>query len=203
MKEDTKEYTLDDLEDIIREYSSQRLPKLEKNSDTIRMDKVGGDTVRLDKAGGDTVRFGKTESDTIRLGGNKSDTVRLDRVTGAAGKKPLPQDTKPLPDLDGDVKVYHSTARPIPKDTIPYSDQWEPEYDVPMGEFTPQEPIMFPPKNRPQILREKLEDGPQFLSSLKKEFSKDTKIVKEIKSFTRSIEPMKNHMGQRGVSSAL
>ena len=161
MKEDTKEYTLDDLEDIIREYSSQRLPKLEKNSDTIRMDKVGGDTVRLDKAGGDTVRFGKTESDTIRLGGNKSDTVRLDRVTGAAGKKPLPQDTKPLPDLDGDVKVYHSTARPVPKDTIPYSDQWEPEYDVPMGEFTPQEPIMFPPKNRPQILREKLEDGPQ------------------------------------------
>ena len=50
---------------------------------------------------------------------------------------------------------------------------------------------------------EKLEDGPQFLSSLKKEFSKDTKIVKEIKSFTRSIEPMKNHMGQLGVSSAL
>ena len=33
---------------------------------------------------------------------------------------------------------------------------------------------------------EKLEDGPQFLSSLQKEFSKDTKIVKEIKSFIRS-----------------
>ena len=50
---------------------------------------------------------------------------------------------------------------------------------------------------------EKPEDGPQFLSSLKKEFSKDTKIVKEIKSFIRSIEPVKNHMGQLGVSLAL
>ena len=33
---------------------------------------------------------------------------------------------------------------------------------------------------------EKLEDGPQFLSSLQKEFSKDTKIVKKIKAFIRS-----------------
>ena len=152
MKEDTKEYTLDDLEDIIREYSSQRLPELEKKK---------SDTIRMDKMGGDTLRFGKMESDTIRLGGSQNDTVRLDRIRGAAEKKPLPRDTKPLPDLDSDVRVYHSTARPVPKDTIPYSDQWEPEYDVTMGKFTPQEPIAFPPKNRPQILREKLEDGPQ------------------------------------------
>ena len=41
------------------------------------------------------------------------------------------------------------------------------------------------------------------MSSLKKEFSKDTKIVKEIKSFIRSIEPVKNHVGQLGVSLAL
>ena len=33
---------------------------------------------------------------------------------------------------------------------------------------------------------EKLEEGPQFLSSLKKEFSKETKVVKKIKASVRS-----------------
>ena len=104
MKEDTKEYTLDDLEDIIREYSSQRLPELEKsdtvrmdkvNADTIRMDKVGADTVRMDKMGGDTLRCGKVGSDTIPLGGSRSDTVRLDRIRGGKGRSLRPRTPTP------------------------------------------------------------------------------------------------------------
>ncbi|MBO7184376.1 MAG: hypothetical protein J6V34_01120 [Oscillospiraceae bacterium] len=162
MKEDTKEYTLDDLEDIIREYSSQRLPDLEEPlPEETPSDK--GDTIRLGKMAADTVRLGKQESDTIRLGGKEEkpgDTVRLDKAGKPVQKKPA-QDTKPLPDPDDDVRIFHSTARPVKKDTVPYSAKWEPEYDSPMGNFTPQEPIAFPAKNRPQILKEKLEKGPQ------------------------------------------
>ena len=185
MKEDTKEYTLDDLEDIIREYSSQRLPDLQQTqpelsadaqSDTIRLGKMGGDTIRLGKPMGDTISLGKKASDTIRLGGKdekksdtirlggqdekKSDTIRLDK-SGKPAQEQSAQSTKPLPDLDEDVRIFHSTARPVKKETAPYSAKWEPDYDAPMGAFTPQRPIEFPAKNHPQSLKEKLEKGPQ------------------------------------------
>ena len=45
-----------------------------------------------------------------------------------------------------------------------------------------------------------LEEGPRSLSSLKKEFSKETKIVKKIKAFIRSIVCVEEHMGRLGVS---
>ena len=107
MKEDTKEYTLDDLEDIIREYSSQRLPDLEKES-----------------------------ADT-------GDTVRLDAVKPPE-KAPSPtSDTKPLPDLDSDVRIYPG-PKAKQKTTPPPR----------------QAPILFP-KNQAQELRQKLESGPE------------------------------------------
>ena len=49
---------------------------------------------------------------------------------------------------------------------------------------------------------EKLEEGPWFLSSLKKEFSKETKTVKEIKAFIRSKVRVEEHMGGLRVSYA-
>ncbi len=154
MKEDTKEYTLDDLEDIIREYSSHKLPNLEEAPPT----QQEGDTRRIGKVGSDTVRLGGKAGDTVPLGKPLGDTVRLD----GTGRKPGPiSDTKPLPDMDADVRIHHSTARPKKRTTEPFSKKWEPEYDAPVGEYTAREPIAFPPKNRLQLLREKLEKGPQ------------------------------------------
>lgn len=43
----------------------------------------------------------------------------------------------------------------------PFSEDWEPEYEAPMGEFTPKAPIPFPPKNRLRQLRQKLVAGPE------------------------------------------
>ena len=142
MNEDTKEYTMDDLEDIIREYSSRRLPNLEE----------------AEKTTGDTVRLGKTASDTVRLGDMTGDTVRLDTATA---EKKTGGDTRPLPDIDEDVRVYQPPKKEKKQQAAPYSQHWEPEYDAPMGEYPHQEPIAFPPKNRLQLLREKLENGPQ------------------------------------------
>ena len=84
MNGETKEYTMDDLEDIIREYSSRRPREQQK----------------LVETSGDTVRMDKVEADTVRFGAAAGDTVRLDRPAAAA------QDTKPLPDPDEDVRVY-------------------------------------------------------------------------------------------------
>ena len=43
----------------------------------------------------------------------------------------------------------------------PFSDDWEPEYEQPMGEFTPKAPIPFPEKSRLRQLRQKLVAGPE------------------------------------------
>lgn len=126
MNGETKEYTMDDLEDIIREYSSRRLPDLQKAEEDL------GDTVRIDRPGSDTVRFGPVAGDT----------VRLDRP--AAPK--TAQATKPLPDLDEDVRVYQPAKKKKAESPAP-----EPE--------KPPQPIAFPPKKGAQQLRDKLEAG--------------------------------------------
>lgn len=43
----------------------------------------------------------------------------------------------------------------------PFSDDWEPEYEEPMGEFIPKSPIPFPEKSRLRQLRQKLVAGPE------------------------------------------
>ena len=112
---DTREYTMDDLEEIIREYSTRPATKAKKDTaplprqaddtiafgkvnadtipigkvsaDTIPVGKVSADTVPFGKVGGDTAPFGKVASDTVAFGAVKSDTIPL-------GKKP--GDTIPL-----------------------------------------------------------------------------------------------------------
>ncbi len=78
------------------------------------------------------------------------DTVRVDlsklpkgEYQGAA---PLAEDTKPI-----ELKAE------------PFSDQWEPEYEQPMGEYTPPQPILLHPQSRLQELKKKLVNGPERL----------------------------------------
>ena len=104
---------MDDLEDIIREYSSRRPREQQKSVED------SGDTVRMDKV----------ESDTVRFGAAAGDTVRLDRPAAASGV----QDTKPLPDMDEDVRVYQPSKK---KRDVPAAPPQE-----------KQQPIAFPHKN--------------------------------------------------------
>lgn len=79
-------------------------------------------------------------SDTIRL-----DTIRLDTTQFAKGK-------------------VHNAA-PIDEDaeekSEPFSDQWEPEYEQPMGEYAPTQQIIFHPRSRLRELKRQLVAGPE------------------------------------------
>lgn len=77
------------------------------------------------------------------------DTVRLDTVAFAQG-------------------AVHNAApveedEPAPEAPAPaaFSGQWEPEYEQPMGEYIPAQPIIFKPKNRIRELKRKLVAGPE------------------------------------------
>lgn len=94
------------------------------------------------------------------------DTVRLDSVTRAVKQAvSASDDTIAFTPVGGDLE-YELDEEPyiLPvqePETEPYSEDWEPEYEQPMGEYVPQEPIVFRPKSRLQELKKKLIEGPE------------------------------------------
>ena len=75
-----------------------------------------------------------------------SDTIRLQPLPSSAKKASAPKPSPP----------------PKPKKPViePFSEDWEPEYEDPMGQYTPKSPIRFPTQ-RLKVLREKLANGPE------------------------------------------
>ncbi len=84
----------------------------------------------------------------------KGDTIRLDglkkRLADRAEKERAIEDTQ------GILRTWS------PEDTVhaePFSPNWEPEYEQPMGEYVP--PAPFKPRSRFQELKRKLIEGPE------------------------------------------
>ena len=98
-----------------------------------------------------------------------SDTVRLDEVTKAVRQLTgEPEEPQSVPDatvrfdaLGGDTPEEPPRI-PVHEETVePYSEQWEPEYEQPIGDYVPPEPIVFRPKSRLHELKRKLVEGPE------------------------------------------
>ena len=85
-----------------------------------------------DPMAGDTVRF-----DTIRF-----DSAEAPKAV-VRGAAPVEEEEEPEPAPEA------------------FSGQWEPEYEQPMGEYIPPQPIIFKPKNRVRELKSKLVAGPE------------------------------------------
>lgn len=74
-----------------------------------------------------------------------SDTIRLDAI-----------DTDKLP------KAHVNNAQPVNEGAEdPFTASWEPEYEQPMGEYVPPQPIVFPSRSRIRELKRKLVEGPE------------------------------------------
>ena len=64
-----------------------------------------------------------------------------------------------MPELEAEPEPQPEPVAPSPL-AEPFSDEWEPEYELPVGEYP--HPIQFPPsKNRQAMLRKKLVAGPE------------------------------------------
>ena len=77
-----------------------------------------------------------------------SDTIRLDVIDGqhlqggeVAGAQHIDDEARTTVD--------------------PFTAAWEPEYDQPMGEYVPPQPIAFPSRSRMRELKRKLVEGPE------------------------------------------
>ena len=78
-----------------------------------------------------------------------ADTIRLDISQLPEGK--VNEETEPIDD---------SREQPA-EEKEAFTEQWEPEYEQPMGEYVPPQPIIFRPKSRLRELKRKLVNGPE------------------------------------------
>lgn len=114
-----------------------------------------------------------------------SDTIRLDKIQEAVqpAEDPVGDETAvfaPVSEISDDTAVFSleddtMVFRPAQADDFddtrihapvkefvePFSENWEPDYDEPMGNFQPPQPIVFRPKNRLRELRQQLVAGPE------------------------------------------
>ncbi len=74
-------------------------------------------------------------------------TIRLDAITEVVG---VVHDVQPV------TEAQEAAA-------VPYSQEWEPEYEQPIGDYVPAPPIIFQPRSRLQELKRQLVAGPERL----------------------------------------
>ena len=129
--------------------------------DTVRIDPVvTNDTVRIDPVvTDDTVRIDPVVTeDTVRIDPMVTgDTIRMEPVITEAAQ----QSAEGLTDDTVRFEPIAETPVDEPKKAEPFSEGWEPEYEQPMGEYVPPQPIIFQPKSRLRELKRKLVNGPE------------------------------------------
>ena len=157
-KDDIQEFTLEDImrefggdagdapEESAQEEAAEQEPAGEEQSAPAAQDEqppqseaapASGDTVRLD---------GVISAVRPKVTG---DTVRLDAIP--AGLKGKPVDAAP-------VQEPEVPEKPAAE---PFSEGWEPDYEQPIGDYVPPEPIIFRPKQRLRELKKALVAGPE------------------------------------------
>ena len=123
------------------ELTQEESASIVTSDDTVAFKPVSDDTVAFKPVSDDTVVFKPVNDDTVAFKPVNDDTIAFKPVNGEDYPDDFPPPEKPK--------------------TEPYSEKWEPEYEQPVGEYVPQEPIVFHPKSRLRELKKKLIAGPE------------------------------------------
>ncbi len=145
MEEKEKQFDEFDLDDILKEFAGKEAEASEEAEDILIWDGV---------------LPAKTQQ-TPRVSSN---TVRLDQITKAlrTQAQTATEETVAFTPVGGEPEE-EEVCLPQPEQprVEPYSEAWEPEYEQPIGEYIPPEPIVFRPKSRLRELKRKLVAGPE------------------------------------------
>lgn len=146
-----------ELEDILREFGEPEQPESDVEDDVL----LWGE---------------EPEQESVSNQPVTQDTVRLDDITRVIRKQPKASDETirftPVTGEEEEEPPY-IIMPPEPK-TEPYSEDWEPEYEQPISDYVPLEPIQFKPRSRMLELKKKLVEGPEkrYYELLEKGFGK-------------------------------
>ena len=146
MDEKEKDQSEFDLEDILKEFGdfedTGETPELEEED--IRLWGQEDNTEPPKQAPAqDTVRLDDISKQVKQLQEVSQETVRFTPV----GEEP---EEEQIPVISAQEEKVE-----------PYSQEWEPEYEQPIADYIPPQPIVFRPKNRLRELKHKLVEGPE------------------------------------------
>ena len=133
-----------ELEDILKEFGEPEQPENDADDDVLLWED-------------------EPERGTVPAQPVTQDTVRLDDITRVIKQEPKASDETirftPVTAVEEEEPPY-IILPPEPK-TEPYSENWEPEYEQPISDYVPLEPIQFKPRSRMLELKKKLVEGPE------------------------------------------
>lgn len=146
---ENQEFTLEEIMKEFGEGTAAETPELPEedtlpSTDTIRMDPIEVPESKEDFS--DTIRMDAITDDTIRMDAVADDTVRVPVSKFGHGQV---RNAQPIEEEEEEQTEEV------------FSDQWEPEYEQPMGEYVPPQPIIFHPQSRLRELKRKLVAGPE------------------------------------------
>ena len=176
ISEEQAEAEQEEPEEEIPQQTQEELPAEEApvcpeetlTEDTIALDEdfVAQFQKGLPDLTGDTIRLDEEALEEIREETEKvvSDTVRLDTAEILKG---VAQNAQQINDeeeaaLDGDtVRLDAEALEKAAKEAAAFAENWEPEYEQPMGEYVPPRPIVFPTRAESREMKRKLVVGPE------------------------------------------
>ena len=130
------------LEDIMKEFGSEPEPQEEQPVEQIQPEEPLAEEAVEEEAPAQPEDMGGT-------------TIRFEKIPDVT---PTVRGAQHIDDEDDPI------LPPEPEEkTEPYSEEWEPEYEQPISEYVPPQPIPFPTRSRLRELKKKLVAGPEKL----------------------------------------
>ena len=123
------------LEDILKEFSSGEPQEQEepRQEEEPEQTPVTGDTIRI------------SVPQAPQMAMDMGDTIQFEPITDSAEQAPVQKLDPPE----------------LPEKAEPYSEGWEPEYEQPIADYVPPQPIIFHPRSKLHELKRKLVAGPE------------------------------------------
>lgn len=151
---DEKEKELEfDLDDILREFGGETAPE-EPQRETAEEDAQEPEEAVQEPADREPAAPAETPEPVT------GDTIRLDDLANAVKEKDTGEDTRRFQPVSEEETADAAQAEDSEVQE-PFSDGWEPQFEQPMGDYIPPQPIVFRPRSRLRELKRKLIAGPE------------------------------------------
>lgn len=134
-----------DLEDILKEFGDEAEPVAERTAEEI-LSAVEEEVHR---------ELAPEEEPAANV--PAGETIRFEKITDVKGTV---RNAAPIEEEE-EEEAQPAQAAPQEETAEPFSEEWEPEYEQPIAEYVPPNPIPFRPRSRLRELKKKLVEGPE------------------------------------------
>ena len=146
-KEAMEQFSLDDILNEFSDHPAQ--PEAAEESARAEPEAVSTDTIRVELP---------AEEPNQPVQPVTGDTIRLDSIAKVLRETANPQDTLRYAPVDEEEEPAQPEE---PEQEEAFGENWQPEFEQPIGNYVPPQPIVFRPRSRLRELKRQLIAGPE------------------------------------------